>query len=140
MRKIEPYHLCDQYEVLITKVRQCAPPETTEAWGVVKFEGVSDFRLNFGTYRVIELAPMATRIGTFMEWRKVFRQPEAYADDPDFHSFEDSFGYLRVNDNWNQPWNVYLETDLSVPYVETFLTSGMKLMVKEIRRQHPIKT
>ena len=80
---------------------------------------------------------MATRIGVFMEWRKIFCLPELYADDPDFHAFEDAFGYLGVNDNWNQPWNVYAETDLSDPYVEIFLKTGMKLMVKELTRQHP---
>lgn len=137
MKESYPYYLRDRYEALVDKVRRCAPPKVTEVWGVAKFEGISDFRLNFGKYRIIELAPMATRIGVFMEWRKIFKQPEIYADDPDFHSFEDSFGYLGVNDNWNQPWNVYSETDLSDPYVETFLVSGMKLMVKEIRRRHP---
>ncbi len=119
-------------------VKQLAPLELTEAWGVVKFEGVPDFRLNNGKYRVIELAPMARRIAVFMEWRKVFRQPEVYADDPDFHLFEDAFGYLGVNENWNQPWNVRAETDLFDPYVSTFLESGIRLMVKEIHREHPV--
>ena len=137
MKEIEPYSLPGQYEELVSLVRRCAPPDVTEVWGVVRFEGISDFRLNYGKFRLIELAPMATRIGVFMEWRKVFRQPEIYGDDPHFDSFEDSFGYLGVNDNWNQPWNVYSGTDLSAPYVETFLVSGMRLMVKEIERLHP---
>jgi len=137
MKNIRAYHLHDQYETLIEKVRQCAPTGVTQAWGVVKFEGISDFRLDFGKYRVVELVPMATRIGVFMEWRKIFRHPEIYNNDKTFHSFEDSFGYLRVNENLNQPWNVYAEMNLSDPYVEVFLTSGMELMVKEIKRQHP---
>jgi hypothetical protein len=80
---------------------------------------------------------MTTCIAVFIEWRKIFRQPEIYADDPDFISFEDTFRYLGVNDNWNQPWNVYVHTDFSDPFVKTFLKTGMNLMVKEIRRQHP---
>lgn len=139
MREIEFYHLRDKYEELVNRVILCAPPKVTEAWGVVEFKGIPDFRLNYGKYRVIELAPMAARIGVFMEWRKIFRQPEIYEDDPDFDLFEDSFGYLGVNDNWNQPWNVRSETDLSDPYVEIFLSSGMRLIVKEIERQHPSK-
>lgn len=63
MKEIALYHLRDQYGVLVGKVRQCAPTEVTEQWGVVKFDGVSDFRLKLGKYRIIELAPMAARIG-----------------------------------------------------------------------------
>ena len=136
-KNIQAYHLRDQYETLIEKIRQCAPLGVTEAWGIVKFEGISDFRLDFGKYRVVELAPMATRIAVFMEWRNIFRHPEIYGGDEAFYSFEDAFGYLRVNENLNQPWNVYSETDISDRYVEVFLTSGMELMVKEIKRQHP---
>ncbi len=104
---------------------------------MVKFHGIADFRLNYRKYRVIELAPLPTRIAVFMEWRKIFRQPEIYADDPDYLSFEDAFGYLEVNSNWNQPWNVVPDTDLEDPYVDSFLEIGMRLMVKEIKMQHP---
>ena len=137
MVEIEPYGLDTQYEELVNLVRRFAPARATQEWGVVRFRGISDFRLNYGRFRIIGLAPMATRIGVFMEWRKIFRQPEVYEDDPDFDEFEDAFGYLGVNDNWNQPWNVNGQTDLLDPYVEAFLASGMKLMVKEISRQHP---
>ena len=130
-----PYH--DLYQNLVYKVRHLAPPNVTEAWGVVKFQGIADFRLNYSNYRVIELSPLPTRVAVFMEWRKIFRQPEFYGDDPDYLSFEDAFGYLGVNQNWNQPWNVYTGTDLEDPYVDSFLENGMKLMVKEIKKQHP---
>ena len=88
MKGIESYHMSALYEQLIAKVRQSAPSGLSEAFGVVEFEGIPDFRLSLGKYRVIELAPMAKRIGVFMEWRKLFRNPEVYSDNPDFHSFE----------------------------------------------------
>ena len=137
MGKTEYYQLENQYDSLITVVKELAPPGLTGVLGVVEYDGGPDFRLNLGKYRVIDLAPMAKHIAVFMEWRKVFRQPGVYADDPDFHLFEDAFGYLGVNDNWNQPWNVLAETDLSDPYVSIFLESGMRLMVREIHRMHP---
>lgn len=31
MKKIESYHMSDQYEALISKVRQCAPSSLSEA-------------------------------------------------------------------------------------------------------------
>lgn len=133
MKIIQTYGLRDQYEALITLVRWCAPLGLNEVWGVTKFEGIPDFRLNLTRYRVIELAPMPARIGVYMEWSKVFGQPDIYANDPDFNAFEDAFAYLA----FKQIWNVYPETDLSDPYVETFLKSGMNLMVKEIKRRHP---
>ena len=134
---IRYYALREQYEMLVAKVRQCAPSGVSEKWGVVKFRGVPDFRLNFGRSRVIEVAPMPRHIGVFMEWRKIFKNSGVYVDDTDFHLFEDTFGYLGVNENWNQPWNVQAGTDLSDPYVTTFLESGMRLIVKEIHRAHP---
>ena len=137
MGTIGYYHLQEKYDSLITVVKQLAPPDLTEIRGVVEFRGGPDFHLNLYRYRVIELAPMARRIAVFMEWRKVFHRPEVYGDDPDFLLFEDAFGYLGVNDNWNQPWNVETETDLSDPYVAIFLESGMRLMVREIKRRHP---
>ena len=100
---------------------------------MVQLKGGPDFRLNCGKYRVVEVVPMAIRIAVFMEWREIFRQPHIYEGDPDYDPFEDAFGYLGVNDSWNQPWNVYSETDLSDPYVETFLVSGMRPIVKEMK-------
>ena len=129
----EYYRLAGQYQLLIDTVRQCAPPDVSEAKGVVDFNGVGDFHLNLCRYRVIELAPMATRIGVFMEWRKLFRAPKIYSGLSEFLSFEDAFAYLGVNENWNQPWNVAADTDLSDPYVGTFLESGMALMARSYR-------
>ena len=137
MSRITDYHLQSQYDTIVTIIRELAPPGLTEAWGVVVFKGGPDFRLNLGRYRVIEVVPLARHVAVFMEWRQVFRRPEIYADDPDLYLFEDAFGYLGVNDNWNQPWNVWPETDLSDPYVATFLEYGMRLIIKEIRRKHP---
>jgi hypothetical protein len=54
IKEIEPYHLRAPYEVLIDMVRRSGTPKATEVWGMVKFEGVSDFRLNFGKYRIVE--------------------------------------------------------------------------------------
>lgn len=131
------YHLSDLYDAIVLLVRESASDGMSERWGVTMFRGIPDFRLNYGKYRVIELAPLATRIAVFMEWRKVFIQQEHYATDPDFLIFEDAFGYLGINENWHQPWNVNTETDLSDPYVRAFLTSGMALMMKDIQRRHP---
>ena len=129
--------LWDQYQQVIEKIRACAPEGVSEAWEVTRFDGVADYRLNIARYRVVGVCLLATRVTVFMEWRKLFRNREIYEQDPDFDTFEDAFGYLGVNENWNQPWNVYPETDLDDPYVEAFLTTGMRLLIKELKRIHP---
>lgn len=134
---LRSYRLGAVYEELILRVRQCAPPGLTEAFGTVNFIGVPDFRLRLGKYRVIEVAPLATRIAVFMPWSRVFQRPEIYDRDPDFVAFEDAFGFLGVDKLKNQLWNVRADTDLSDMGVTTFLECGMRLVVKEIRRMHP---
>ncbi|TKJ43347.1 hypothetical protein CEE36_04765 [candidate division TA06 bacterium B3_TA06] len=137
MRDIRSYPLLDKYREIVEKIRICAPPGLTEEWGRCRFKGGEDFRLNLGRYRVIEVAPMATRIAVFAEWRKFLRNRELYVDDPDFSAFEDAFGYLGINENLNQPWNIYPDTDLNDSYVEVFLETGMRLIAKELKRIHP---
>jgi len=132
------YPLADLYLEVVDLIRQLAPASLQEVWGAGHpHRGVPDFRLSLGRYRVIGVFPRVTRVHVFMEWCKVFQRAENYGGDSDFVAFEDAFGYLRVNENWNQPWNVYPHTDLEDPHVETFLSCGMRLIVKEICRRHP---
>ena len=134
------YLLDGQYRRVVSMVRAEAPHGLEEAIGVVQFSGIPDFRLNLGRYRVVEIAPMARRVAVFMEWRKVLRDPARWEREPQFDRFIDAFGYLGINDNWNQPWNITLTTDLDEAYVADFLASGMWLMVNDIRRRHPSPT
>jgi hypothetical protein len=132
------YPHADLYLEVVDLVQRLAPASLQEVWGAGHpHRGVPDFRLSRGRYRVIGVFPRATRVHVFMEWCKIFQQADSYADDPDFAVFEDAFGYLGVNENWNQPWNVFPDTDLHDPYVGTFLSCGMRLLVKEICRRHP---
>lgn len=130
------YRLAGVYQETVDRIRACAPDGLQEVWGVCHFKGFPDYRLNLDRYRVVSAAPLATRVAVFMEWSKVFRHPDEYAGD-DFAAFEDAFGYLGVNDNWNQPWNVRSDTDLDDGYVEVFLTCGIRLMVQRLCRAHP---
>lgn len=130
------YSLYHKYQQIIEKIRMCAPRGLTEKRGSSRLKGGEDFRLNLGRYRVIGVAPMATRIAVFAKWRKFLKNRKLYEDDPDLAAFEDAFGYLGINENLNQPWNVYPDTDLDDGYVEVFLETGMRLIIKELKRTH----
>lgn len=131
-----PYPLAGKMAEIVTKVRMYAPPGLVERWGVVKFGGNPDFRLNLGRYRVIGVLPNKTYVGVYMEWTELYRRRTVYASDPDFTAFEDAHAFLQPR-NQRGPWQARGETDLDDRYVDVFLETGMRLMVKKLRRKHP---
>jgi hypothetical protein len=126
----------ETYDALIAKVNLLAPFGLTEVRGAMDMWGVPDFRLNLGRYRVIGVIPHKTRVDVFMEWRKVFRNRDLYENEPDFLEFEDAFGALGVK-HYNSPWHVTSVESLVEGYTDTFLETGMRLIVREIKRIHP---
>ena len=135
--KIHPrsYPLAGKFGEIIAKVRMLAPPGLTEKWGVVNMVGVPDFRLNLGRYRVIGAIPTKAHVAVYMEWSKLYRNRSLYRDDPDFAVFEDAHAYLTKRVRY--PWAVRAHTPLDEKYVDDFLDTGMRLMVKELKRIHP---
>jgi len=130
------YILAEKYEALVDTVRRAAPHGLSEEWGVCSFAGGEDFRLRHGKYRVIGISPLAKHLAVFMEWRKVYANRNLYEDDGDFRVFEDAHGYLTQDQDLHRPWRVWFDTDIEDPYVEAFVESGMRLMVRELDRKH----
>jgi len=130
-----PYPLADKMAEIVAKVRMLAPPGLTERWGVVKLWGWSDFRLSLGPYRVIGVLPNKTYVGVYMEWTDLYRRKDLYGSDPDFTAFEDAHACLQ--ENKRGPWQARRDSDLNDGYFDVFLETGMRLMVKKLRRKHP---
>jgi len=131
-----PYPLAGKMAEIVARVLMYAPPGLVERWGVVKLWGRPDFRLNLGIYRVIGVIPNKTYVAVY-KWSSLYRNRALYEGEADFTAFEDAHAYLRPSRR-DYPWQIRWNTDLDDGYVDVFLGTGMRLMVKKLRRMHPV--
>jgi hypothetical protein len=130
------YPLAEVYAQLVLRARELAPAGLAERWGVCHFHGHPDFRLSLGRYRVVGMAPLATRVTVFMEWRRVLGHPEQYGSSPDFAPLAAAWQALPIR-NLGQPWNSRDLGEVGSQAATDLLACGMRLMVTDLRRRHP---
>jgi hypothetical protein len=135
MRITPGYALTDKFEALVDMARRVSPRGLIETWGPTTHPGGQEFRLNYREQRVIGISPLANHVAVFMEWRRLYATRAAYANDADFTTFQSAHKHLTTDRHLHRPWSVWTDTDIADPQVETFLTVGMRLMVKDIERR-----
>ena len=128
------YVLAEVYAELVRSVRELAPADLEEVWGVCQFHG-PDFRLNRRGYRVLGLAPLATRVTVWMAWDRMFDLHERHPS-VDTRAFAAAWPQLSIR-NRNQPWNAKTVTEVTSKPAIDLLRCGMRLMVRDIDARHP---